>query len=59
MVWIRKEKAGNAPGVEWPEDGAVVEVPDDLAEELLRIDGFTRAEAPEKPKPRPRKTVAE
>lgn len=47
-MYLRKALAGNAPGYNWPTDGAVVEVHDTLAEELLRIPegGFTVAQVP-------------
>lgn len=44
MVMLRKRQAGaSSHGHEWAEDGAVVEVPDDHAVELLGIPdgGFT------------------
>ena len=44
MARVRKEKAGSAPGgLVWEKDGAVLDVPDDLAAELIRIPtgGFT------------------
>lgn len=47
-MYLRKDRAGNAPGYEWPHDGAVIEVDDVLAEQLLTIPGggFHIAEAP-------------
>lgn len=53
-MWVRKEKGGSSirwhDGIDyhWPEDGAVVEVPDGLGRDLLRIDGgeHTQAEPP-------------
>lgn len=48
-VHLRKEKGGTGIGPHfWDEDGAVVEVPDGLAAELLAIPdgGFTRADPP-------------
>jgi hypothetical protein len=59
-VWVRKETGGSSirwhDGIEygWPEDGAVVEVPDELGRDLLTIDGgeHTKAERP-KPAPKP------
>lgn len=47
-MYLRKERAGSAPGHEWPHDGAVIEVRDDLAEQLIRIPGggFSVAPAP-------------
>lgn len=47
MVPLRKARAGGTSlGFDWPTDGSVVEVPDDVAVELLAIkDGtFTVAE---------------
>jgi len=41
MALVRKSEAGSAPGYHWPHPGAVVEVDDTLAHELLRIPGFT------------------
>lgn len=48
-MYLRKALAGNAPGYHWPTDGAVIEVHDTLAEELLRIPqgGFTVAQVPD------------
>jgi hypothetical protein len=59
-VWVRKETGGSSirwhDGVEyhWPEDGAVIKVPDELGRDLLMIDGgeHTKAEPP-KPAPKP------
>lgn len=47
-MYLRKDNAGSAPGYEWPHDGAVIEVDDELAEQLLAIPngGFHAAEAP-------------
>jgi hypothetical protein len=54
-VHLRKELAGNTSnGYKWAEDGAVVEVADEHAAELLAIGGFEVVEAPEKPKRAPR-----
>lgn len=43
---LRKAQAGSAPGYTWDTDGAVVDVEDDLAFDLLDIPGggFTVAE---------------
>lgn len=52
MVHIRKARAGNdSYGNEWPEDGAVVEVPVEQAAVLMAIPdgGFSEAPAPKKP----------
>lgn len=56
MVWVqvRKARAGASSfGYVWPHDGAVTEVPEDLARELCRIPdgGFTVVEpaAPDGP----------
>lgn len=47
-MYLRKDRAGNAPGYEWPHDGAVIEVDDELAQQLLAMPdgGFHVAEAP-------------
>lgn len=59
-MWLRKAQAGAAPGHTWDMDGAVVEVPDALGEDLLALTGagFSRAEASsipvvEAPEPEP------
>lgn len=48
-MYLRKAKAGSAPGFTWHEDGEVQEVPDDLGWELLDIPfgGFTMVAEPE------------
>lgn len=54
-MYIKKETGGSSirwhDGAEyhWPEDGAVIEVPDELGRDLLRIDGgeHTRADPAE------------
>ena len=53
-MWLKKDKGGSAilwHGTEysWPEDGYVIEVPDNLAADLLAIPGggYSRAEAPQ------------
>ena len=49
MPYIRKDTAGStSQGHVWPEDGAVIEIPHDDAEELLVIPdgGFSLADAP-------------
>lgn len=48
-MYIKKARAGSVPGYTWDKDGAVVEVHDELAEELLMIPhgGFTVAAAPQ------------
>ena len=63
MIRIRKDEAGDASGhddgtgrpwsFDWPEAGAVVEVPYAVAVELLRNPewGFTEAEGPEVEEP--------
>jgi hypothetical protein len=62
MPRIRKEAAGNdSRGHTWPQDGAVVEMPHEEAEELLAIPdgGFTLVPAadeeapPQAPEPEP------
>ena len=57
-MWLRKERGGSGIGPHhWPHDGAVTEVPDQLAGELLAIPGagYSKADGPdpepEKPKP--------
>lgn len=54
-MFVRKEKAGSAPGHTWAKDGDVLEVPDHLGHELLRIPhgGFTEVSAPA-PAPAPK-----
>jgi hypothetical protein len=52
MPHIRKARAGNDSfGNEWPEDGAVVDVPVEQAAELVAIPdgGFSEASAPGEP----------
>lgn len=48
-MWLRKEKAGGAPGVTWEADGDVREVDDELGQDLLAIPagGFTEVSAPD------------
>lgn len=56
MVPIRKDQPGTAPGYSWETPGAVVEVDDELAQELLRLPGFSEVQPePEAPR-RPRRT---
>lgn len=52
-MWLRKAQAGSAPGHTWHEDGAIVEVLDELGHELLALvgGGFSRAEASAIPEP--------
>jgi hypothetical protein len=47
-MWIRKEKAGGAPGFTWEADGDVLEIPAELGLDLLAIPegGFTEVPAP-------------
>lgn len=47
-MYVRKEQAGSAPGHTWEEDGQVIEVDDELAEQLLAIPngGFSEAAPP-------------
>lgn len=47
-MWVRKEKAGSAPGHTWEHDGDVLEVDDDLGHELVAIPtgGFSEVDAP-------------
>jgi outer membrane biosynthesis protein TonB len=58
-MFLRKDRAGSAPGHVWPHDGAIIEVHDDLAEQLLLIPrgGFSIAAAPQ-PEPEPVHEVA-
>jgi hypothetical protein len=54
MVPLRKARAGGTSlGYDWPEDGAVVEVPDDVAVALLGIKDGGFSVAPEQPAPTP------
>jgi hypothetical protein len=48
-MYLKKDKAGSAPGHTWDEDGQVLWVEDELATELLNIPqgGFSEASAPE------------
>jgi hypothetical protein len=49
-MWLRKSTGGTAIGPhEWPEDGSVTEVPDQLGRELLAIPegGFEKVDEPE------------
>lgn len=59
MTWLRREKGGGGVGEWfWPEDGSVIEVPDEkIAAALLAIPdgGYTRAE---EPKPAPKAPAA-
>lgn len=52
---IRKARAGSIPGHTWEHDGAVVEVENALAEQLLLIPGggFSIAEVPKMEEPQP------
>lgn len=55
-MWLRKEKAGNAPGYTWENDGDVLEVPDELGLDLVAIPdgGFSEAAPPDDvPEPAP------
>lgn len=48
-MWLKKAQGGcSIAGYEWPEDGSVAEVPDDLGASLLGIPGndFTKADGP-------------
>jgi hypothetical protein len=54
MPYVRKNTAGSSShGYVWPEDGAVVEMPHEHAEELLVITdgGFSLADGPSGPGP--------
>jgi len=51
-MWLTRSMAGSAPGnLTWHQPGDVVEVPDDLALELLAIPdaGFSEVHAPDVP----------
>lgn len=53
-MWLRKERGESGIGPHhWPHDGAVIEVPDQLAGELLNIPGagYSKADGPE-PEPK-------
>jgi hypothetical protein len=55
-MYLRKARAGSAPGHTWEHDGDVLEVDESLAEQLLRIPGggFTIAATPtDEPEPEP------
>lgn len=54
-MWLRKHAGGSSVGPhEWKNDGDVTEVPDHLAEDLLRIDprGYEKVAEPPKPEPK-------
>ena len=54
-MWLKKAQGGTGIGPHhWPHDGAVTEVPDHLAGELLAIPGggYSKADGPE-PEPKP------
>jgi len=56
-MWVRKQSGGTTithrrVQYEWPEDGAVIDVPPELGADLLHIRGGGFSEAPE-PKPEP------
>jgi hypothetical protein len=54
MPYVRKHTAGSSShGYVWPEDGAVVEMPHEHAEELLVMPdgGFSLADGPSEPEP--------
>jgi hypothetical protein len=49
-MWLKKLTGGTAIGAyEWPEDGSVTEVPEQLGRELLAIpeSGFEKVDGPE------------
>ena len=49
---LRKHGGGcTIAGIEWPEDGAVAEVPDELGAELLAIDPAGFEHVPDEPEP--------
>lgn len=54
-MYISKARAGNVAGHSWPHDGAILEVEDTLAEELIQIPngGFTIAAGPGNKQPEP------
>lgn len=46
-MFLKKHQGGTSIGsYDWPEDGAVCEVPDRLGAELLSLGGFEKADAP-------------
>jgi hypothetical protein len=45
-MWLRKANAGSAPGYTWKRDGDAIEVPDDLALELMERPGGEFTEVP-------------
>jgi hypothetical protein len=54
-VWLKKERGESGVGPHWwPADGAVIEVPDHLAHDLLAIPdgGYSAADPPPKPAPK-------
>lgn len=54
-MWLRKETGGTSIGPhEWPEDGSVTEVPDELGRSLMAIPdcGFEKVDGPA-PEPDP------
>ena len=54
MVPLRKARAGGTSlGYDWPTDGSVVEVPDDVAVALLAIKDDAFSVAPEQPQSAP------
>jgi len=59
-VWLKKARGESGVGPHWwPGDGSVIEVPDQLAADLLAIPdgGYTKADPP-KPEPKPVKAAA-
>lgn len=57
-MWLRKDAAGTAAEHVWDKDGAVVEVPDGLGQELLAIRGagFAEVDAPKRTSKKDEKT---
>lgn len=57
-MWLRKDTAGTAAEHVWDKDGAVVEVPDSLGQELLAIRGagFAEVDAPKRAPKKDEKT---
>lgn len=60
-MWLRKERGESGVGPHWwPEDGSVIEVPDQLAADLMAVPdgGYSKADPPPKPAPKAAKAEA-